>query len=842
MKKKPKKEKEKSEITLESSKNPKKPEIEKGKQKGKKKKKFSTKNLKNKKKMIIVAIVIAGIVFSSVGVGFWIFQAGLFGGEEADYDFQAEVGDIYYTKIQDGYYWLPQANKNDTTIEEYAMVLRQEILEKKDSSIDLDDDPDLLLLSSILFGEEIELLGEEFGVYMAMPNYFDIVNLMILGFDVFQFLKTNLEINETLRLFTPEVPSAIHLVTTGIYHEIEALIENYGVDEFADLPTFENINYILNWFESLSDQIKGWKEDFEGVEGMGGIGYDINEIRFNRMDDWTYQTQFPDTNKSDGILQNNSASLFEREGDWGIMMYQDANASTKGIDDLTLRANIYDTYVSKANWSKYVAKDRSISETYFNPDKFAFEMDYLYGNNISNPTHTPHTFEADFTTKHFDISGNIGNNPQSFNFSGENGIKIRIENGILQYEVGDYIYVPTESGGFSTGGFFRETTPEEKGWHNCSTSFNLTQWFGIDSGCGSTFTIETTPNFQSDASRFLELITAFFTGDRSSPFTYDLKVKSEFGTHYSKSKIPLYIDCPYDFAHAYDNIKDKDNVLFRMNNITEVKFKMYDSLNLENYTLNPINMTSDWIDDVEVNGMIFASDENFVSLMDDWLYTQLAFLSIFHTMLFPKQFQWETISIMVQIMNNLLIWLTGMENPIKIKDTTNQLRVEIPYSAVLNITYSLIYLIMDMAEEYVDFEVTQYPCDIDYKFVINFDKRIGTLNESYMEMKYTEFNILRKVGLELIAVSDKNGVAKYEGIYPSFDELIQGTLDEATEMVIIGLITTSFITAGSSIGIVELIRYIRKRRKLPKTKSEKKSLFKKKKKSRVTQNEAIIKN
>jgi hypothetical protein len=725
---------------------------------------FFDKKKNGKKKIIAIALI--GLIILSIGIGIFFFQGSLV--KDISYDYTAEIGDKYYFKIADKYY------KGDSLKEEFAMILKQEILDKKDSELDLDDDKDLFLLSTLLLGEDIEMLGQEFGVYVRMPNYLDIANLLMMGYNIYKYISYEKPLEESLRLVTPDIPSATHLVTTGIYHEIDDLTESFGLDDInVENLSFENLYDTLKWFRGIMDQVKEYEEDFEGLDD-GGSGYDINLIKNNRLDNWTYQTLFP---------ENNSALLSKEGSDWGIRMFQDSNASLYNQDDLKVQSNLYDFYLPTTNWSDWVG-DKELRETYFEPSELSFDLER---------SELPHTFEVNLQTNPFNISGSLP--PKSYNFTGVNGLKFRIKNGIPQYKVGDYYW---------DGNNFIETISIEKGWHNTDVAINISEYTTND------FNLR----FNLDFNSFINF--PLLTDDNES-FTYDVYIGDEI----IGNNLSLYMDCPFDFAHAYNWDTSELDYLFRPFNLTDLIFKVYDSAESSDSQID------NWFDDLIVNGFLFADDQSFDMLMDEWLTSQFLLISIFHTMLYPKQFNWDTIHNLLSLLNMLLELITtiqidengllvfeegsGIEDPIKIQDDTNQLRVEIP--SFVNITLSLLKFFLALEERNYNLEFKDYPCKKDFTFILNFDKRIGTLNQSKIVVDYLEYNVKREIEFSLFAVSDKEGVAKYEGVYPSFDDLIESQVDKMSNIIIIGLVSTALITAGSSIGIVEIIHYIRRRKK-----------------------------
>lgn len=775
---------------------------------------------RKRKVIILISLLIVGIAISGITLGF--FFTGRLTDPDARINWYAEKGDIFYLSIHDNYYWTEDAEMNftspkDRIIREFEMVMKNEILDKKPLAIEQDDQDDLLIMSSFLFGRD-DLFGLE------APNYFDFTNLLIMAYNLIELLSHDIILDDVINLWTPAEPIAIHPVTSGVHFEIQRMARLLGLEDLDHVDLGEDfgsmvVNLLL-FLQGIQEQMGMFEEDFEGLEGLGGVGYDINEFRFNRLDNWTYTTAHP---------SNNSAYLFERDHKWGIMTFQDANASLLDQDDLTVTANVHSTFIEHANWEDYVLPYTRLQDTIYIPSHISFLLDYGYKWNYTDDLHV---FEFGMFGNEFDMSGKVGTTER--NFTGNNGIYFRFNNGILEHKVGDYVYFEAEGEdplipNIVPTGLWMEVDEMSKGWHEV-THHNFTELYNIESNRGSLMRITLTPRLQDPMSAIQSIfqnIMAFFTGappTLTAPYTYEITIESVEGDddyYNSFSDIPLYIDCPFDFLGAIDR-ETSESFIFRLANMSNLHFKTYNSTSFDSEC--DYKDYKDYFTNVSIGGMLMDKDYDFHNLADQYVYSHLMFLSVFHLLFFPMEFNWDTVSSLVFLMDSLLSIVgefVGAEDiGLEILDTEDVLRIEIPYTTLSAVFDLLMMLILGQLDEMIGVGEKQvifhqYPCEREFKVVLTFDKRIGTMNQSYIEIHYIEWNIMRQVGMTLAGVADARGMAKYEDLYPSQPPVtyIDQVIEQVVAIALTSLIITAVISIASSISLVELVHYIRKRRR-----------------------------
>jgi hypothetical protein len=761
-----------------------------------------------KKKVIYSSIIIGSIIFGCISaVALISIEASMLGSDN-DYSWDVEVGDRFYLAFRDKYTWTDEnLNDDERIIRDFKAILKSEILKIEDFAIDLDNDDDLMIMSSFLLGRE-DLFSFE------IPNYFDLYNLLLLGYDISAVTDRETYFNETARLFYPSMPSAVHFVSSGVYHELDQLLEDLNIGNLveSEFPVFNDIADLFNFFRNNVLRLDAWNEtftDYWGGSPENKIGYELNnsidpyEPRYRiypphdylGINYWSYASDY---------LDNNSAWLFKRfNDDWGIGMFQDENTELNGKDDLQVNVNIFDAWLNNTEFGEEI----ELSDYFFRPSQFSFDLDLhlrMGLPTLDNSTNN-HTLEIGLIGDPFNITGEIEG--IEFDFDGYNGIQFRISNGLLQYNIGNYTY--DQSIPFSQ--FWRPSTSSEKGWHNISETLNLTETFGEDSLYGELMNIEIIPNFEvmSGFGMIMDLFEFFGLdlglGDQ---FSYSLEVSDagEGSESYSQTfeSIPLHIDCPFDFLNAKNNDLDSSSV-FRWENMSNLYFKMYDTEN---------NQSKDWFDDIWLNGYVYDSETHFTSLMDTFIFAQLFLLSFYHTLFYPKDFDWGIITSVVALMNQMLDFFTGVEGFFTVIEDSNSLTITINNEGSQDLTDWLIVSIMDVLGYNIDYEwINGMEGEFEFDIFFTFDKRINVLNNTYIQIHYLDLGMDREVGMSLVAVATKEGEAKYDQFYPAFpqDELAE-QFESIISQSIMGVIISSVVSIGASVGLVELIRYIRKRK------------------------------
>ncbi|MFX1453753.1 MAG: hypothetical protein ACFFDB_00125 [Promethearchaeota archaeon] len=743
---------------------------------------------RNKKKLILVISVISIIIFSSV-VGVLLLSGSIWNDEEVTWD--KSKGDIFYFGLKDDYYWADRTADNDY-IREFHTVLKSEILDKKDLETDWDDDPDLIIMSSFLFGDE--------NIYsVEVPNWFDIYQLTTLLYNIDKI--TNLNPLNTTNLVQWALPNAIHIQSSSIYHHLNALLELYNLQSISqEVPEF---NESAEFFEYLINMLN-FNENYNETFELYSTG--------NSPANFTIETNYPDNNTalviSDPYYLNNKV----------LQLHQDANTSINGKDDLKAKTDIF-------NWYSYkeIGNRIDLGDYIYQPEYFAFDVQ-LEGNRN-------HSLEFALKTEDFNITATI--NDEIKTWTGYNGINFRLNNGIIEYNVGDYIF---------SGSSFRKSLPHEKGWQPLGLGFfNASEVFYPGSPYGDRFQIIVKPHF-------------------FALYDYEITIRNITGDYYEWSwyTTPLYYDCPYDFLpdNCYDNNANEFR-LFRFNNYTEILFNISDTNNPE---------TSDIIDNIVVNGQFYYKMDNFENIVGELFVNNLLFISMYHLLFYPNNFPYSSIASVFGILNTLIDYLLNLSNFFEITDNPDYLKIEITYEKMGEMREIVKQFLLDL----FNIETNGFiEGDTDIKFTMVWDKRIGTLNSSIFTFNYKDLGIIRELGMQLVAArktmsseaigerieeieeeleeleedADKNedrideleveleelksGMARMYDDYPAYpddgwvtggdleefiEEYEQEKIDELMPFLIVSHIITGAVAVGISIGIPAMVRW-RKRRK-----------------------------
>jgi hypothetical protein len=699
--------------------------------------------IKIKKKHAIALGVVALIAVASI-LGIFVFSGMVNFGEEITFD--AEEGDKYYLSLADSYY----DDRDEETIRNFKSILKSEILRVKDLELDADDEDDLTIMSSWSYGKE-----DTFS--LEIPNYFDIYQLL-LGLDTLQrtgvidFEEMDWEgnsstsyLNETQEIMGWGFPSAIHYQSSGIYHEIQNLIDMYDLGQFSDMefPAFNHIAELLEFVYNNIKALDPYNETFEEYETFGDTPFVLN----------TEDTE------------NNSAEISEVDDGGGmIVMTSDTQYDNKlnltqlggQTDDMEVELDLFKEYLQ----NEEIADRVNLSDYIYNPKRMEFDLDL--GN-------LEHNFVFGLNSDQFNITETVKG--VQYNFNGYNGLQFRITNeSKLEAHYGDWFF----------DGKWKETEETQKGWYEVA---DLSP-FGTD------LKIEISDITEKESE--IKII-----GDSSSSMFF----------------IQNHIDCPFDFLEAYDN-NNGETTLFRMSNISSLYF------GIENSSSD----TSTLIDNILLDGNVIWQFNSFDELVGDFWISQIMLLSFYHFLFYPNELDLSIISSIANVINEMATLFFDLEEDFLIVDEDDSgLKLEIPYETFDSLREIIDSLLLEDLNLQIEGFVSG---ETDIMFEIVFDKRINALYKSLITIKYKEIDITRTMGIKLLAVSNGNGEAKYKDLtdgstmglpenYPSQPKHELDTLlNEVTTTMIIGYIATAGISIGATIGILKLIDYLKKKKKL----------------------------
>jgi hypothetical protein len=689
---------------------------------------------KKKISFLIIIIIATSIIISCLSI---VFTSQLYDNED-EITWGLEEGDLYYFKLSDSYY-----ESDGELINEFAFLLKSEILEIGDLDVDWDDDDDLLIMSSFIFGDE-DFYSIEF------PNWFDFYTFLISSYNFDQMENYADNFPNVTNLVQWALPNAIHIQCSSLYHHIHSMIDKYYAGEYIDIeygnfwefpPLYKLLNHIILDY-NLDDD---FEEDFESYS----LGVEADLFTIITEDN-----------------ENNTAIISEDPADslnniWNITL--DSNKS------LRTEFNLYNYFVNKTE----IGDSLNLEEYWYKAKNFSIDLEFNDINNMDQE------FQIQFGTDIFNLTANVGETLRDF--EGSNGINIKITDGVLQYFIGDYIW-----DGFGV----RQSLSHEKGWNNFSPSLNISKHFGAGG------------DLIPKQNRF----TLDFTINENNPYLFDLSIiiTDLSISLWDFSDYSLSIDCPYDYLQpsCYDNDKE-DYTVFRFNNYTNF---------ILNITKENDNKSVDLIDNIEINGNLYYLLEDFENILHDFFFSQLLLFSEYHTMFFPKEFSWDDLTSISEIINDLCELLFGFADFITISEDSDSLfKMEISYNAFDNLReYMKSYLLDNFAIQSNGF----IEGDTDIKIVLEFDKELSILNESYIKFRYNDLDISRELKMKLVAISDEDGnqrSEKFPAIYSSGE--IEGMINSQISNGFTPIFILGFASSGIVFGLSETIRVIVKRRK-----------------------------
>jgi hypothetical protein len=679
-------------------------------------------NTKKIVKLLILIIVIG--VACLIGGFFFVGQIG--DEKDADITWKAEIGDKFYFKVFDNYY----KSINNEQIENYEMILKSEIIDVRDLTLDKDKEDDLLIMSSWLLGD-----GEMYP--FKFPNYFDMYDLFIMLQNDYLSENTENNLGNASSLTEWGIPSAVHTQTSQLYQYLNDLIRAYKCGELnVSITEFEQIDNLLEWITLKMEFDDDFKETFE------------DDIIGQPPQNLSYIT---DSGNELEIQESNSNQMLN-------LTLNDINPT-----NTTIYKDLFDS----------IEKNKTINlkEYWYNLDEFSFDFQLSDINNMKQE------FYFQLKTDDYNLSGNVMGESQDF--SGINGLNMRVHNGIIQYKIGDYIY---------DGSNIRESFSNEKGWNNLYPSFNLSEYYANDEVLN--FKIE----FQKDNPY------VFNFGIHRPENSYSLISGS------NKENIPLYFDCPYDYElnECYDNVNE-EYCYFKKDNFTNLDFR---------FEKESSTGISALLDNIRVKGDLYYYSNTYENLIEDFVFSQLYLFSIYHTLIYPNELSSDVLIDLCNIVNKISEELLNISDFIIYENQAHYLKIQIPYNALNGLRKIFnTYFLENMNLKLKGF----IEGNIDLQINLLFDKRINCMNESYMRIKYRDLGLYREVGLELDAVSNKDREAKYGDLYNNltdtyFDNTL-GEIKQARNDIIISNLLISIATTGGIIGIIEILKYVIKRKR-----------------------------
>jgi hypothetical protein len=620
------------------------------------------KNLPSAKKKRYVALALVFLICS--GVAFGVLGYNMVAGEltaPGEITWSHGTGDIFYFGLKDDYSY---KNTDDSEyIRQFRTVLKSEILNKTDLEIDWDDDEDLVIMSSFLFGKE--------GLYsVEIPNWFDLYQGFLLLNNIIELTSGY----EPKVLDEWALPSAIHYQVSSPYHALQAFSEHTDAEGLGQELMDSNFTDILDLMEYLEINTffnEKYEETFDGP-----LTYEV-------------QTQYPD---------NNSAEI---TGDEMLKLEQEGETAQEGQDDLNVSRDLFDWYSA----TEVGERVSHIGEFIYQPLDLNLTL-LPTGTNKLN-----HVFEVSLGTDPFDIVAAQGQETAT-NYSGQNGIKFRFNDGILEVHTGDFIYNETH-------GLFTENS--HPGWKQVAPF----DW-GTD---GGKLEIQVT---NRDRSRF------------TRQQTYDLSITSNTSVHRSYYELPYSFDCPFDFRaeDCYDLQKDKPR-LFRATNMTNLEFKVSGSDGPEN--------SVDMLDNITVYGNLLYGMDNLQDLSSYTLLSSFYLLSIYHLLIYPNEFDFGTIAAVISLLNQIIEVGLGYSDFFIIEETSTDLTIEIP-EASFTFLFGMLENLTVQGGVYNALSFIEG--DVDSSFILEFDKELNVLSKSYFIIEYADTGIVRETGIELIAASE----------------------------------------------------------------------------------------
>ncbi len=654
-----------------------------------------------KKKLISIAIIL--IVVGAVLSGIFIpkMLTGQVQDEEITWD--QDKGDVYYLGVRDDYFYGDRQNDDDF-IRKFRTVLKSEILDKKDLEVDWDNDDDLVIMSSILMGKE--------DVYtIEFPNFLDLYTIFLTLNNIQEITNTGSpSLLNPMNFNEWAIPGAIHYQCSSVYHFLNHLLEQYNLNNITDqmqYQDFQSIGDLFNYLMLNTIYLEDFTEDFES--------------------DYIFETEtsYPDNNSAQ-IITDPSNSLNKV-----LALWQDNDSYANSKDDLSVSLNLFEDWLSSSNFSKHIG---NLNEYVYYPNTLNF--DYEYGDNKDQ-----HDIEFSLLQNEFDIETYryLGEYGGITPFNGQNGIKLKIHQGYLQYFVGDFIYeyltpdYPYDQDSL----VLRQAFESEQGWKNFTEDYwNGWEWIktpiylptlvyeGTSLGDRMSFQVELNPSVPYRA-------------------TLKLMYPTKFGYYQTWEKeFPIYFDCPYDFrpGECYDKLI-QDNNVFRSRNWTNLEFKVNGTI---------CNDTNDFIDNLIVKGNVFWGMDNIDDINAKTVLSSLYLLSVYHLLFFPNQFPYETIVKLVELVNIIVKKGLNWESDFIIIDQTDEdiLKFEIPKENIYKLRQILEVLVAFLG---IFNPFSFIDGNVNASLTLELDKSIGCMKESYITIYYEDIGIIRKLGLELIA-------------------------------------------------------------------------------------------
>jgi hypothetical protein len=210
-------------------------------------------------------------------------------------------------------------------------------------------------------------------------------------------------------------------------------------------------------------------------------------------------------------------------------------------------------------------------------------------------------------------------------------------------------------------------------------------------------------------------------------------------------------------------------------------------------------------------------------------------ISFYTGLFYPNNFEWEDIeelarvldSILEEVFNFKLLDIEHNEEKLELKITEESFRNFINITNYYNrhpMPETTSWGIVHLPDESEFFEglLEFMEGDIDFEFVLNFDKRVGILNKSILYLDYLDTGISREIGFQFLAgkrVHINREISIYKDYYPSYPssdwlnmedwDKLEKKIEEATLYYYLG-IGFSIVVAVS---LIEGIIYWRSKRK-----------------------------
>lgn len=728
---------------------------------------------KEKGKKVLVSSAIITLLFIATLGSLQIFNGNVM--EEGEVTWNAQKGDVYYLGFKDDYFYTDRDN-NDDFIRKFRNVLKSEILDIKDVDVDWDDDDDLIIMSSWLFGSE-DTYAVEF------PNWFDLYQIL-MTVQNFQFLmdQFNDEIDagiyqDVVKIYEWALPSAIHYQCSIVYYFLESLAEKYKLEKLGqavdwyDFETFEDMMEMFGEIAMNEYSLMPLEDDFQDYT-LGNLPSDTP---------YTFETN---------DAGDNFASIFNATDDFVLELYQN-NAESN--DYVRIIYDLWD-YIAESSYADRLA---NLNDYIFLNDQFHFN--FQYNESMMNE------FEIKIKSDDFNIMGWDMQSESMDTFNGYNGIDYMINNSKLYYKIGDWIITDIIPDWRNELPAFRSSTSQEKGWHEIS----LTE--PLQNGVEYQFNIALSGT-HIDTDEYYGLPDIPIPTTQS--YYHQMSVEKWNGTDFElldSGVYPSYIDCPYDFrpdeVQNLDNPLDED-FLFRYENWTNLEF------NLRSITSAVDSIIS--IDDLFLDGELYWKIGNERDLMINMMMSSIVLISFYHLLFYPNEFNWEVVKSIFQLLNELIEIVFGINyDLIAMYDSEDYLKIEFEQEKLDILLGSFGTIFYDLFNVSSDTLFIEGDTSVNYRLV--FDKRVGMMNESIFTFVYHDLGITRELGMELIACAREISVeqvvwligitnitvayAIYEDYYPALPPEEWTGMEQFTELqeqlIMIAIFGFVLVTVGS---------------------------------------------